>query len=195
MSLATVADLELFLGATFTATDEDRAQLLLDLATGAIQRFTRQTIELVEDDEVTLAGNWTGALVLPQVPVVDVTAVELVDVETLTVDEDYIWDGQRTLWRGAVVPGLDAASPGGNWGGDRQRVTVTYSHGWATIPDEIRGVCLQIATRSWRNPALVSAESVGQYSVTYGAAAQGIGISLHERAILGDLRRKWMAEL
>jgi len=179
MSLATVDDLQTFVGATFTAPQQERAQLLLDLATGSIQRFTRQTIEYVEDDVVSLITRPGRELVLPQVPVVDVTSVVVETVDTLLEDEDWIFDGHRSIWHLR------------SWG--HERVTVTYSHGWVDIPDHVRSVCVQLAGRMWRNPSAVAAESVGQYSVTYGDGA--VGLTMDEKTTLGDLRRKWVAGL
>lgn len=191
MTLSTVDEFGFFLGVTFTDAQAERAQLLLELASGAIQRFTRQTIELVEDDVAVLHGTWKAGLVLPQVPVVSVSTVEL-DIEgVLTEDTDWSFDGQRTLWRGVVPTG----TAGRSWGGDTQKITVTYTHGWEEIPAEIRAVCLQIAARSYRNPGGVSAESVGQYSVTYGSGAQGISLTPDEKAMLRSLRSKWVSAL
>jgi len=185
VTLSTVDEFGFFLGVTFTDAQAERAQLLLELATGAIQRFTRQTIELVENDVAVLHGTWSAGLVLPQVPVVSVSALTL-DVEGVaTADTDWVFDGQRTLWRDA----------GCSWGGDTQKITVTYSHGWEEIPAEVRAVCLQIAARSYRNPAGVSAESVGQYSVTYGSGAQGISLTPDEKTMLRSLRNKWVSAL
>lgn len=175
---ATAADLAELLGETFDATRTAQANAALELASATIQGWTRQTIELVAGDTVTLRGTWDEELVLPQRPVVAVTAVS-VDGTALTADDWRLWGSSL------VRVGY------GNWAGPDVAVAVTYSHGWAVIPDVIRAVTMQIAVRLMANPGLVQAESIGTYSVTYGSEAGGGGaLTIDEQALLGPFRRR-----
>ncbi|MEW3935603.1 hypothetical protein, partial [Pseudomonas aeruginosa] len=70
MAFATWSDLEVRTGQTFTTAQKEQATMLLAEASSKIQGETRQQIELVDDDAVTLQGNWGSVLVLPQFPVV-----------------------------------------------------------------------------------------------------------------------------
>jgi hypothetical protein len=48
---------------------------------------------------------------------------------------------------------------------------VTYTHGYATIPDDIRGVTLDLAARKMANPSGNRQEGIGSYSISYGDVA------------------------
>ena len=117
---------------------------------------TNQTLSRVTNDTVILPGNYTGVLELPERPVASVGAVTIGDT-TLTVDSDFVWDGRTSLLRGTAVTGVLVINDGplisgrGDWGpgaqGDRD-----LHHGFATIPDDIKGVCLALAARSLQSP-------------------------------------------
>ena len=59
---------------------------------------------------------------------------------------------------------------------------VTYSHGYATIPDSIIGVVLGVAGRSYVSPLSVESERIGGYQVKY--AMESGGFSALEKAAL-----------
>lgn len=169
MAFASQADLEAFTGQTFT---EARATLLLDGATAAIQEWTGQTIEAVSSDEVTLVGNFTRRLVLPQMPVTAVDSV-VVDGTTLTASTDFTWQRHGVLWRPRYAQ-PDAPSQrsfevlgGAYWGGPDREVVVTYDHGFATIPTVVESVCLSVAARSSAMATGVVREQIDGYAVTY----------------------------
>lgn len=178
MALASISDLEDFLGRAIT-TDLARRQasLMLDKATGEIQSYCRQTLELVEDDEVVLKGNWTPRLSLPQRPVVEVSSVS-VDGFEYQDGVDRSFDGQHTIYRGKVsfLPNGDCCPLTSwlHWGGPDISVTVTYTHGYPPneTPDTIKGICLASAARGINNPSGgVSSETLGPYTYTSSAAA------------------------
>lgn len=139
---------------------EDTVVLALDLASAAIRAETGQIFDYVEDDTITLPGTWDADLWLPQRPVVDVSAVA---VDGLALS-DYSWLPNGRLSRGLVPSGPQYAQA---WGGPLSTITVTNSHGYATVPGDIRRICLQVASRLIENPAAVQAEQIGNYSVTY----------------------------
>src|SRR5919106_429763 len=136
MAFAEVDDLAALLGETFDATRAAQAELALDLAATAIRSVAGQTIDYVEDDEVVLVGVWEADLGLPQRPVIDVAAVEVDG----TVDTD--WELVGSALRRSL----------GGWGGPGVSVEVTYTHGYETIPEAVRSVCLQAAARFMINP-------------------------------------------
>lgn len=199
MAFATPDDLADFLGRDrYTDPTEYRqASMLLDLATAAIQAWTRQTIELVADNEVTLAGTWQRELLLPERPVVSVAQVAVGGVPLAAADWSLVGGA---LYSGpAVEPGVVTSSslPVGatgrghwHWGGPDQTVTVTYTHGYATPPAEVKAVCLAVAARGVMSPAgAVRQESVGSYSVTY-AGQGGPSLTDGEMRQLAHLRRR-----
>lgn len=143
-------DLETYTGKA--VTDIPKAEMALGMATGMIQSFTGQTIFFVEDDSVTVRPRGSTVF-LPEVPVTAVSDVT-VDAEPLVVDSGYTVDLSAGLLR--LSSCADA-------------VTVTYSHGYVSVPFPVRLACLKIAEQimSGGSSGAVRSESVGTYSVTY----------------------------
>ena len=203
MAFATTEQLRVELGyASFTADQTSKASRRLDAATATIQRFTRQTISQVEDDDVTLVGTWRAALVLPEVPVTEVASV-VIDGETLTADTEYVFDESRTLWRG-FIPFSQEQEPWryrtpteSHWGGPETVVTVTYTHGFATIPADIVEITLNLAKRGWDNPTGATRDQIGSWARSWetNTASGAASLAREEKALLKDLRRKWEAGL
>lgn len=159
-----------------TAAQIRSAQRAVAEATEAIRNYCQQVISLVEDDEITLdVGAGQDVLFLPELPVIEVSEV-IEDGETLTAgpDEDY------QLGRYGVLHRV-----GQNWREGVQIVTVTYTHGYATIPEDVRDVATRAASRVYQaglksaeleGIAGVQAMSLGDYSVTFGSEGGG-GVS------------------
>ena len=159
-----------------TAAQIRSAQRAVAEATEAIRNYCQQVISLVEDDEITLdVGAGQDVLFLPELPVIEVTSV-VEDGETLVAgsDEDY------QLGRYGVLHRI-----GQNWEEGVQTVTVTYTHGYATIPQDVRDVATRAASRVYQaglksaeleGIAGVQAMSLGDYSVTFGSEGGG-GVS------------------
>lgn len=156
MALATVAELEEYLGRSLTTAEQGRAAYLLEEATDAVRRAARQHLELVVDDVASVRGVWDEYLELPQRPVVSVTEVADEDGNVLVADEDYYVYGDR-LWSS------------GGWGGPEVRWVVTYTHGYAAdeMPSDVKNVALAVAERLLTVPAGVDREQIGDYGVGY----------------------------
>lgn len=188
MAFATYSDLEVFLNTSFDSGQQAQASMLLAQASSAITAACdNQQIELVTDDEVVLKGNWSCELTLPQVPVVDVTAVDI-DGTVLTEDAEWVWDSKRTLYRGRrpnqTSIGIQEPwplNPYLYWGGDSAQVTVTYSHGFATVPEAIVGVCLALAQRQIADPGgNATSETTGPFSITRSDAVGAMTLTAAE---------------
>lgn len=157
-------------------------------ATEAIRNYCHQYIELVEDDEYTFdveAGR--RKLFLPELPVVEVSAV-VEDSETLAegADEDYQAGNYGILYR------VDQ-----DWAEGIQIVTVTYSHGYATIPVDVVAVCTRAAARGYQaglkaaamgGVAGVTSLGLGDYQVAYGSeGSEGVmGASAARMLLLSE---------
>lgn len=166
-TFASAADLEARLGITLTEAEQIRAESLLQLASGLIRDAVRQTISLVEDDELTLPGTNADRIALPERPVVSVASVTLdgndvsfslagssIFRRSLTVwDADFDRDGRWSRGFGRIY----------------QTIVVTYTHGYAAdeIPSLVKSICLEAAVRVWVNPGAVARESEGDTSVVY----------------------------
>lgn len=196
MAFATEQELEDYTG---TSVATARATILLDTATGAIQAYTGQTLSQVSSHSITLPGNFTNRLTLPERPVTAVTSVTVGD-SLLTGDADYVWDGKDGLLRGSRVDGVGSIngpdwllSGAGDWGGPGSVITIVYTHGFATIPNDIKGVCLALAARSLSSPDGVNSETIGSYSVSYSRSGGAVSLLDEEKSLLDRYRRKVFA--
>jgi hypothetical protein len=184
---ASANELADFLGRSIEDEEVARADLLLQLASAAVQAAAQQTIALVEDDEVSLMGNYSGELWLPERPVIDVSEITVrhgwgqAAVVTVPVGEIQ-WERRGLVQRAlANVETNGPCLPYGGWGGPLATVDVTYSHGWQTVPDDLRGVALAVAARSFANPNGVRSKTIeGSISVTYSDATADVGVGLSE---------------
>lgn len=146
MSFADPADLAAYLRTAPFEDDPDEeaaAQLALDIATSVVVARTGQTFAAVTGDVVTLDTYPGEDVRLPQRPVTAVTSVVTRDrgsvvTTSRTLNTDYEHRGDRLRWVGI-----------GSW---PYEVTVTYSHGYATIPDDVKGATLAVAAEIFDNP-------------------------------------------
>lgn len=147
------------------------AERALTAASAAIRNYTKQTIEQVADDEVTFDGKGGARLYLPQLPVVSVSKV-VEDGETLVDGTDYKLGAYGILHR----------LEGNEWAEGLQNITVTYTHGYETIPDDIVDVCTRAAARAYQlglrsaedaGVPGVASKQLGDFAVTYASEAGG----------------------
>lgn len=174
-AFCTVDDLEAFLQVVI-ADNNASALAAIAAASAAIQNYCRQTISQVAAEALTLTvSEHRRTILLPEQPVTAVASV-VEDGTTLTVGDHYRWSRAGLLTR-----------IGRNWATGWQDVVVTYTHGYATIPDDVKSVCVQAAARAYRAglgsaasggiPNIQAEQAEGDYSVTFAAAANGNGAS------------------
>lgn len=177
MPFADPTDIAALLRRQMTSDELAAATIALELASSAVRAYCRQEIDLIIDDTALIVGTWDRRLRLPERPVLTVTAVA-VDGDTLSSD-DY------TVVRDRLI-----RPDGCHWGGPDVIVTVTYSHGWATPPGEVRAVAMSVALRLITNPEFLANERSGQYGATF-AGERGVELSLAEQHLLdGRMRRR-----
>lgn len=142
----------------------------ISAVTEAIKNYCQQEIELVEDEEITLDCDGGNMLFLPEMPVVSVANV-VEDDETLTVTDDYILGQYGILHR-----------IGQDWLSGVQKITVTYTHGYSSIPADIADVATRSAARVYQAGLRakehdgitgIASLSLGDYSVSYGSEHGG----------------------
>jgi hypothetical protein len=169
---ATVDDLRLL---TQTPTlDEATGEQALTLATALVQSEAAQRFVPGESTVVLHApsGTW---LELPERPIVAVSTVRATVL------------GQPALTQPALLPGVHYLIVGGMlytaYGGWSRygTVSVTYTHGFAVIPDDLRTITLTIAARLVLNPQNVRSETIGSY--TYTLSGDTSGLSMYEKAV------------
>lgn len=161
MALASATDLQDYLQQT---VDANTSALILDMATGVIQAYTRQQLEYVQNDTVDLTP-MEGRLVLPERPVVDVTAVAGLSTGDWTLVRDTIYPGPVYIhdWElDDILTSNVTWTP--LW---KPTVQVTYSHGFQSIPNDLKALCLSVAARLYANPTSIESEMIGQTSTRY----------------------------
>lgn len=175
-NFATIADIEAFLQITITgdAAKEAAANQALEWASEAIRNYTKQTIDEVLNDVITLDLFGGERVFLPELPV---NSVDLVveDGDTLTVDDDYKLGQHGILYRMAS----DTLT---NWATGIQILTVTYDHGYYDIPEDIIAVCARAASRAYQAGLKsadaggipgVASKALGDFNVSFQSAAGG----------------------
>lgn len=178
-SFASVAELGKLLGRTFAAgTETEQAQLALDVATADIKIHAGQQIEKIDNEAVTLDADGSKVLFLPEQPVLAVDAVSVEGV-ALVVISDVYWYRDGSLYRRSGL----------SWGTERQSVVVTYDHGYAAIPTDIKGVCMRRAARFLDNPtSTIRRTSVDDATIEYADTAASEAFTDPEREILDAYR-------
>lgn len=123
-----ISDLEAFLQQKLTDYEVE-AQAACDQASAVVEDYCKRSFAQVVDDVLTM--RWRPCILLPDPPVTEIASV--------TVDDqpaEYELDLSGRLWpmtRGS-------------------QITITYTHGYATIPDTVRLVALRLAGRIFKNP-------------------------------------------
>ncbi|WP_409186719.1 hypothetical protein F9C11_21760 [Amycolatopsis sp. VS8301801F10] len=180
--LATAADLRALLEEDTTSLPDAKAELLLQLATGAVQAAARQQLVFVADDTVQLLGDTDAWFTLPQRPVTAVGTVKL-DGNTVT---DWKRFGAR-LWRRcgwATCPGEPSI------------VEATYSHGYQDTDPNLglaRSAVLAVAARMFANPVGATGMSIDDFSQQFGQAASSDLSGLVPANLAKSLRRAYGA--
>lgn len=184
MPYPTTEDLRRWLRREEELTTEETAQaeLLLDLAAGAVEDECGQALELAPDTAV-LDGTGTGRLILPRWPV---TAVDTV---TLLEDGDVLEEGPRADYTWSRSGVLHRKC--GRWPCEAQAIEVDYTAGHDPIPKSVARIVLRLAADAWNNPLKVSAETLGDHSLTYASAAEAnMEITEADRRILSKYRAR-----
>ncbi|MGI5161395.1 hypothetical protein [Microbispora sp. CA-102843] len=178
--LATVDDLQAHLQRDLP---EAQAALALRRASARVRSYTRQTITLVTGDTMEVAGG-DRVLRVPQRPLVvdeahPLTVVELGEFGapemTLVEDRDYTRLGNE-LTRGypynpsTRLMGWPWNRVRGVWA---PRVRLTYSHGYAEVPEDIVDIVLGLATLNISNPENLRTEQIDDYSRTFARETVG----------------------
>jgi hypothetical protein len=170
--------------------DTSTAQLAVDSASGFVRAIGRQQYNFVSQETVVLRGG-ERVLVLPERPlVVDagpnlLTVTELGEFGGVSVllveDRDYSRLGNELTrgypWWWATTSqrlmGYPRARPLGVWA---PRVQVIYSHGYATIPDDVVGCVLDAAAVLYDNPTGLRSFTIDDYTETKASEVLGAAL-------------------
>ncbi len=157
---------------TYDANDAS-ATLALEAADAQVRGYCNQTFELTLDEDIFVDGKGTRSLLLPELPVHEVTYLaNRADDGTETPLEDWYLGNAGVVWLKASAS--DCFTIG------HQNIALTYTHGYdldtvhpsgyETLPADLKMCVLQIATRGLVNvgaSGVVTGETIGSYQVTY----------------------------
>jgi hypothetical protein len=168
MGLITVEELEAFMGRQFTDTEEAQASSLIDVVSYVIESEAGCSFTYVDAEDIRIQADGYGMIELNAKPIADVAIYEVDGTDEIT---SATWDGLCTIY------GLEP----------NQVVDIVYSHGYSTVPGDIKAVAYGVTSRIMVNPGGLRQETVGAISVTYpgiGGEAGTINFSLLEKRIL-----------
>lgn len=185
MNLGTVQGFAERRGVDYDPTDL-KAIRALDDASAFIRNYTNQEITFVEEDTATLNGNGRYALVLPEVPVVEISTVTVTD-----------WNGDATELEPTdyvMNHGILYRVAGGPWPRGRANVVVVYDHGYGTVPLDIASVCYSLAAENYiaTGGGVKTSESIGPENYAYTSDPSTVStlqISAEHRLVLGRYRK------
>lgn len=196
MQFATAQDLRTMLDGTTLDEEADaewiaQANALLTYVSADMQVAARSRIIRTTVASAKLAGTWSRDLVLPHRPIVTVDSITL-NGNAIALP-DYTWNDRyviRRYGRFGTYADLEHLAPddGAHWGGPESTVGIVYTYGYeeASVPVWVKAMSLRIGARAITNPEQVSQESLGAYSVSYGArmADGGTWVTSAEQKLL-----------
>ncbi|MHC4321740.1 MAG: hypothetical protein ACYST3_05635 [Planctomycetota bacterium] len=142
MALCVQLDVEERLQLTFTNQPEDVITSLIDAATAHINRIAGFTLESTVYTDVDFDPPVGSVLFLPERPLTAVGAVTDNSI-ALTVDTEYVFYSYGSIVR--VSNGIDR-----KWSTrKRQSITVTYTAGWVTVPEDLVDICANMVMRAF----------------------------------------------
>jgi hypothetical protein len=167
--------------------DDAGADIACDIASEVVRAKLRQTVTLVEDDVLRIEGSFADRVRLPERPIVDVSSVTIDGAELPPSSYNVI--GDELVLAADVETWASITIPEGGFGGRRSVLEIVYSHGYAVVPADIKGLALAIAGRTYQNPQGVSSEGILSYRVSYGDA-ETFPLLPHEEAVVSRYRRR-----
>lgn len=195
--LASLDDVTARVTRALTGAETSRATVLITDASNWVKRYTRQDFTEATTTQTLRALGAT--IILPQTPVIAVTAVSLRDyLGNLFAVPAFGFDGidriDLTPYR-TVLNLPETLSFSLTWAGT---VDVTYTHGYGTVPPEIVGVVAQAVADVFNAPAAtpgLQSQSMGPFNATYekGSVAGRPVFGDDARLILNQYRRGGVA--
>jgi hypothetical protein len=182
--LTTVAYIEGQLGRDLTTAEAERAAGAIASASARIRAYTKQSFDLIEDD-VLVTSAVGSDLRLPQRPVVSVSRVRAVSslhgADPVNIAGSWAFDGIDIVRVSPIDTDIWVNLP--EWCGQADTFEVTYTHGYAEVPEIVNVVAADMVIRSLTSPSAVAGmvnERIGQYSyqLQQGAGAAGVVVKM-----------------
>lgn len=187
MALITDVDLSAFLGQPSLSGDP-RAQMVAALASGLITDYLQNpavgVVTTYTDIVLDGPARLSPVFLLPGFPITDVSKVEEWSGTAWVLQDpaSYAWNSAGYVSRSKRA---DARYGICYWTPLMRGLRVSYSAGFATVPESLRAVALAIAARGLSNPLGVLSERIGDYQVQYGQThSSWIELDMAEMAVI-----------
>lgn len=188
--LCQVSDIQTRLMRALTTAESNAVPLFIADASALIRRYTGQTFTKQQTWE-TIRLRADGRARVRQRPVISVDEVVVLNPDmTGTVVTGWWWDGIdiiRASWDGGLV--LNAPS---RWMDESpDTIQVQYTHGYATVPDDVTAVCAAVAMRRLTEPpAHLREAEVGSYrEMYYDSPSPGsVNLTVDDKLMLKNYR-------
>jgi hypothetical protein len=163
---ASTSDLEAYLQQT---VDSTTATLVLQV-TSALFTTRAATAFLPTTTTYQVEGHGWSRIRLPYRPIISIQAVRIVTATGVTTTVTDYTRIKQTLYRLAGW-GVRCAFP-------PDMVEVDLTHGFAAVPDDVKGAVLESAAAAYSSPDItVKSESIDDYSVSSAANTGGVMLS------------------
>ena len=169
--------------------DEARCEALLEQASAQFRLMALQDFDIRETSLVVRAHG--SVVMLPKLPVVSVESVQVVNTDGTpgAVIAGWSFDGiSRISVVGLSGLAFNLAHPEVAW----TNYVVTWTHGFAEVPADVRWSVAQMVARSLSSPAPagITQESIGGYQYSLGAytASGAASMTREEQAVASRYR-------
>ena len=197
-SWPTLDDLAAFMAlAGLDNTKRAQGALALAGAIDLVRSEARHHIDYIDQDVKALRGNWSYDMWLPEPPV-DTTRPTTFSIDVpggisiVLASDRYRVRRSGLVRRVIAFPLATGHFPMpifGHWGGDGAEVTVTYSHGYQSIPGDLREIVLAAAARAMANPGGLRQEIVANNAIAYNPSYDGVWLFESEKRICRRYRQ------
>lgn len=208
-ALATTDDVQAVIAQTLDAPALAFVSRLIEMVSASVVRYTSQSFELVEDDELVITPH-DGVLRLPQLPVTEVASVT---VGTTLIDPA-IYEAKANGYIRLVSPHAIAADSqfgiwshawplDGEWPWSPFPTTVVNTHGYpeGEMPADVAMVVAEVVAGKFlagaRRAEGTKSVSIDTYSESYGGVGEATlrGWTPEHKAILDSYRRSGFASV
>lgn len=178
--------------ATVTAGDATEA---ISAALSVARGYTGQTLTAVSGDVAECDPHDDGSVYLRELPV---TAVSAVSVWAQAPDGSLGWTdvgptNYRVIQSRGEVRVYSTPTVPVRWSREPGSVRVTYDHGFATAPDDLADIVLQIAAMLQSNPRGLAMRRVGEKVNTFAPVTNGVTLRDSWKAVLDRYTNPWIA--
>lgn len=166
-ALASIDDLAKVMRRGLDAGDRVRATRLLEIASQRVRTFVG--LEFTEATTTVTVPVRNRRARLPQRPVTAVAAVTDPNDNPVA----YEWNGRQVV---DLAPAVLNEFELNMWRTGLRSVKVTYTHGWAPIPDDVVGIVCDMVAAALDSPPEdvgIQSETIGPYSISTGSQYPG----------------------